>query len=408
MVKILIIGTYDTKHDELTYLEDIITSQNAETLKMDVSILGDDAPLAEISKHDVAKAANSSIDTLIAYDDENLAFQAMAKGAAHLAGEYYKHGEIDAMIALGGTMGTDLALDVASILPMGVPKYIISTVAFSPLISAERIAPDVQMILWAGGLYGLNSLCKSTLSQAGGAIVGAAKAVEKQATIKPMVGMTSLGKTTLRYMEYLLPELKKRGFDVAIFHSTGLGGRAFESLAAQGRFACVMDFCIQEFVNFTCGSPVHSGADRMLNAGQSAIPQMIAPGASDIIDCLATAPLPSHLEGRTHHAHNRLIESVMATDEERAHVAEKLAECLSKAKAPVYVFLPQHGLIEWDKPEMPLHNPKGLARFLTALEQSVSPVANVTKLDCHINDRAFADAVLKHFDKWLDDGVIKT
>jgi uncharacterized protein (UPF0261 family) len=95
------------------------------------------------------------------------------------------------MIALGGTMGTDLALDCARALPMGVPKYIVSTVSFSPLIPAERLAPDVQMILWAGGLYGLNSVCKSSLSQAAGAVLGAARAVEPPGADRPVIGMTS-------------------------------------------------------------------------------------------------------------------------------------------------------------------------------------------------------------------------
>ena len=82
------------------------------------------------------------------------------------------------MVALGGTMGTDLALDVCTALPLGVPKYVVSTVSFSPLIPAERLAPDIQMILWAGGLYGLNSVCKASLSQAAGAVLGAARSVE--------------------------------------------------------------------------------------------------------------------------------------------------------------------------------------------------------------------------------------
>jgi len=37
------------------------------------------------------------------------------------------------------------------------------------------------MILWAGGLYGLNDICKSSLSQAAGSIVGSASIVESRA-----------------------------------------------------------------------------------------------------------------------------------------------------------------------------------------------------------------------------------
>ena len=90
-------------------------------------------------------------------------------------------------------MGTDLALDVCQALPIGIPKYVVSTVAFSPIIPAERLACDIQMILWAGGLYGLNSVCKASLSQAAGAVLGAARAVELPQTDRPLVGISSLG-----------------------------------------------------------------------------------------------------------------------------------------------------------------------------------------------------------------------
>jgi len=76
-------------------------------------------------------------------------------------------------------------LDVCAALPVGVPKYVFSTVAFSPLIPPERLAADIRMILWAGGLHGLNSICKSSLSQAAGAVPGAAAAVEPPARDKP-------------------------------------------------------------------------------------------------------------------------------------------------------------------------------------------------------------------------------
>lgn len=404
---ILVIGTYDTKVDELVFLESAIREQGANVKLMDISVLGSTEIKVDVTKHDVAEAAGSAIDDIIAIGDENEAFQLMAKGASAITSDLHSKGEIDGMIALGGTMGTDLALDVANSLPMGVPKYIVSTVSFSPLIPTERIAPDVQMILWAGGLYGLNSLCKSTLAQAAGAVVGSAKSAIPPDREKPMVGMTSLGKTALKYMVRLLPELEARGFEVAVFHSTGLGGRAFETLASQGRFACVMDFCLQEFINGVNGSAVGSGPDRLTNAGKRGIPQMVAPGASDIIDFLAASGPPPHLAGRDHHAHNRLIDSVLATAEERASLAGEIAERLKHAKGPVHFFLPLQGIEEWDREGNPCHNPEGLAAFNTAAREHILTSVDGTELDCHINDKEFCDAVLAKFDAWLEKGIIK-
>ena len=123
-------------------------------------------------------------------------------------------------------MGTDLALDLCAALPVGVPKYIVSTVSFCPMIPPERLAADVQMILWAGGLYGLNPICKAALSQAAGAVLGAARAVEPPHHDRPMIGMTSFGKTVLRYMVALKTELERRGYEIAALHATGMGGRS--------------------------------------------------------------------------------------------------------------------------------------------------------------------------------------
>ena len=257
---ILVIGTYDTKDDELRFLSQVIREQGGEVLSMDVSVLRDPTSPTDYSKHDVAHEASSTIEKVIASEDENHAMQIMAKGASLLASRLYQENKFDGVILLGGTMGTDLALDVCSALPIGVPKYIVSTVSFSPLIPPERIAADTQMILWAGGLYGLNSVCKASLSQAAGAVLGAARSVHPMDHSKPLIGMTSFGKTVLTYMVSLKPALEARGFEVAVFHATGMGGRAFESLAGQGAFACVFDFATQELGNHIHGSSISAGA----------------------------------------------------------------------------------------------------------------------------------------------------
>jgi uncharacterized protein (UPF0261 family) len=159
--RILVVGTYDTKDDELTHLAGVIRGQGGEVLTMDVSVLGTPAGVTDWTKDDVARAAGSSIAAAIAAADENTAMQIMARGSAALARRLHAEGRFDGVIVLGGSMGTDLALDLCAALPLGVPKYVVSTVSFSPMIPPERLAADIQMILWAGGLYGLNSVCKA-------------------------------------------------------------------------------------------------------------------------------------------------------------------------------------------------------------------------------------------------------
>lgn len=405
---ILVVGTFDTKDDELGFLADVITGQGGQVVTMDVSVLGNPSKATDYSKHDVAEAGGGSIKAAIDSGDENQAMQIMARGASLLAARLYTEGTFDGMIALGGTMGTDLALDVASALPLGVPKYIVSTVSFSPLIPAERLAADTQMILWAGGLYGLNSVCKASLSQAAGAVLGATRAVQMPDPDKPLVGMMSLGTSALKYVIPLKPALEARGFEVAVFHATGMGGRAFESLAGQGAFACVLDFCTQELGNHVNGSNISAGADRLTNAGLYGTPQIVAPGCYDLVDVVGWQPIADTWANHMKHAHNRLLTSIVLEAEQTRLVARAHAEQLATAKGPVAMILPEQGLGEWDRAGADLHNPAGLAAFLAELEATLPQTVEVHRLACHINDAEFADKALEIFDGWRADGTIKT
>lgn len=403
---ILVIGTFDTKAAELAYLISRIEAQGGAVLAMDVSILGQATVPVGVTKHQVAAAAGSTIDALIALGEEGEAFERMSAGAATLTRDLHKAGRIDAMIALGGTMGTDLALDCAQALPIGVPKYIVSTVAGSPLIAADRMAADVQFILWAGGLYGMNPLCKSSLSQAAGAVLGAAQAVEPPDFTRPLIGMTSLGSSCLTYMKRLYPELTRRGYDVAVFHTTGMGGMAFERLAAEGVFACVMDFSLQEFVNAQHGSLVSAGANRLTGAGRSGTPQLVAPGAADILDLAGWQDIPDRFRDRAFHQHNRLIKSVGFNAEERRALARAIANRLAEAKGPTRFILPKGGIEEWDRPGEAAHDPDGLRAFVDEAERAMMGRVDLTVLDCHINDEGFCDAVLANLDAWVAAGIV--
>lgn len=173
---ILLVGTADTKSDELAFMRAQLQAQGAACLLMDVGVLAAGDVPVDITHDEVAQAAGSSLAAVVASGDENTAMTTMAAGAALMAAQLQAEGRVHGLLALGGTMGTDLAFDVAAALPLGVPKVLVSTVAYSHLIPPERITPDLIMVLWAGGLYGLNSLCRSALAQGAGAVVGAARA----------------------------------------------------------------------------------------------------------------------------------------------------------------------------------------------------------------------------------------
>jgi uncharacterized protein (UPF0261 family) len=404
--RILVIGTGDTKADELLFMRERIEAVGGIAVMMDVSVLGDPPYRPKHDRHAVARAADTTMEAIVASGDENSAMTLMALGASRLARALYDKGEIDGFIALGGTMGTDLALDVALTLPLGVPKFVVSTIAFSHLIPPERIATDLMMILWAGGLYGLNSTCKAVLSQACGAVVGAARAAIKPDAVRPMVGMSSLGKSCLHYMVTLKPELERRGYEVVVFHTTGMGGRALEAIAAQRGFVAVMDFSLQELANHLTGSVVNSGTDRLENAGRQAIPQIVAPGAIDMVDFPTWQAVPGRFAERPYHAHNRLLASVTSDGETRRAIARAIGDKLAASKGSTAFILPAGGIQQWDQHGEPLHEPEALTAFIQEMRISVPANTELHEIAAHINDAAFSAKALEIFDRWVAEGII--
>lgn len=404
--RVLLIGTADTKSDELLFMRRRIEEGGGSVLVMDVGVLGHPPFSPDISNAHVAASAGATLRQLAAIGDESEAMSLMARGAARLVSTLHAEGRIDGMLALGGTMGTDLALEAAAALPIGVPKVVVSTIAHSHLVPPERIPPDLIMVLWSGGLYGLNSLCRSSLAQAAGAILGACRLALPPRFERPLVGITSLGSSALSYMTRLEPALEARGYEVAVFHTTGMGGRAFEDLAESGRFAAVFDLSLQELANHLGGSSVTAGASRLTGAGRAGVPQIVAPGATDMVDYAAWAAPPGQFAERPRHVHNRLIASSMCDHALRREVAREIAARLHGAEGPSCLLLPLQGVEAWDRPGQPLHDPDGLATFIAAVRREVKAPTELIELDAHINDPAFSDAALGVFDRWVAAGRI--
>lgn len=407
MSTVLLIGTADTKEQELLFIRERILAAGAGAMIMDVGVLGTPSFTAEIPNSRVAAAAGSSVAALAALGNENEAMIRMAAGAVGIARRLCSAGEIHGVLALGGTMGTDLALEVTAALPLGVPKLIVSTVAFSHLIPPERLAPDLMMVLWSGGLYGLNSHCKTVLTQAAGAIVGACAAAVPPAPGRPRVAISSLGQSSLSYVGSLVPALEARGFEPVVFHCIGMGGRALEWLASQGHFAAVFDLAMQELANEAHGSVASSGPSRLEAAGALGIPQICAPGGSGMIDLQTWRPVPPEYADRAYHAHNRLLASVPMRPCERRSTARLIAEKLGRSKGPTALLLPLQGLQAADRPGEWLHDPAGLAIFFEELRRNTPSSVELVELDCHINDPRFVAAALELFDRWVSEGCIR-
>jgi len=401
--KIVIVGTLDTKAEEIKYIKHKIEDRDHQAIVIDVGVLGEVPFKPSVNRQQVAQASGVTLEEITAYGSEAKAEEKMAEGAAKVIKELHANGDLDGVLAIGGTMGTDLALDVMAALPLGVPKLIVSSVAFSQLIPPDRICADLMMVLWAGGLWGVNSICRGVLDTAAGAISGAAEAYNKEAVVsqRPVIGVTAAGSSALNYLFWLKPALEDRGYEVAVFHSVGMGGRAFENLISKGTFSAVLDLCMMEVLGHMLDCPCSSGEDRLEAASKMGIPQIVGPG---LISCVAISPwkpVPRRFKNRHIRLHNRLISDPPCTSEEKAMLGEVVAKKLNKATGPTAIVIPLQGSVDWDRPGQPLYDPEGLTQFSQALGKNIKPEIKVVELDAHINDKTYADEVLKLFDEMM-------
>jgi uncharacterized protein (UPF0261 family) len=387
---IAIVATLDTKGEEASYIKELIAKRGHKVIVVDTGVLGRALFQPDITRDQVAEAAGTSLNEVIALADEGKAIAAMAQGATIIAQELYSSGELDGVVALGGSMGTSVAAAVMKALPLVMPKLLVSTVALTPMISPDVVSKDLTIMPTVADIWGLNRITKRVLENAAGAIAGMVETNRKEEVAeKPLIGITTLGSPTLSYVLWAKPLLEQMGYEVAIFHTLGVGGRSYEDLVEQGAFAGALDLSMFELINRLCGGP--ATADRLEAIGKRAMPQVVAPGALDFFawwQPLAT--LPARYRDRKARMHSTIAAQVKASAEEMAAVGKIIAQKLNKALGPTVVLIPNRGFSEHDCEGGMFYDPEANKAFIKALKRNIEPKVEVIQLDMHINDPEFA------------------
>jgi uncharacterized protein (UPF0261 family) len=399
MKKIAILGTLDTKFEEMGFIRDFVQKKGHDPVIIDAGIMGTVPFSPHVSRDEVAKAAGMGLSEIQSLGDEGRAIALMAEGAGRIARRLYEESRMDALISVGGSMGTSLGLAIMKGLPIGLPKLMVSTIAFTPLVTGDGVAKDQVMMQAPVDLWGLNVINRNTLQAAAAAIVGMAETATKIVPVKPMVGVTTRG--IMRYLNWIKPALEARGYEVVVTHCIGkVGGGTFETLVRQGLFSAVMDLCTGEVLEELNGGSLRAGPGRLEGAGDMGVPQIIAPG------CMEYWHWPGSVETipswRASHFHNPLVLCVKATIDEMIKGAEVMAEKLNQANGPVTLLYPWKGFDDFDKEAGGVfYDPEGHAAFLRVLREKVRPAIQIVELDMHINDQAFAERVVAVFDKMM-------
>src|SRR5688572_29117448 len=389
MPSVFLLATLDTKGREADFVRGLLTSWSVAVTLVDVGALGTPAVTADVSRERIFELAETTIDAVRKRADRGEAVTKAAAGAARLARDAYARGEVSGILGLGGSAGTTIATAAMRALPLGVPKVMISTLA-SGMVRQFVGDKDIFMLNSVVDIAGINRVSREVLSQGARAMAGLVTYPRPVAHAhdKPLVAATMFGVTTA-CVERARETLERAGCEVLVFHATGNGGQAMESLIREGLIAGVLDLTTTELADEHVGGFLSAGPDRLTAAGTAGIPQVVSTGALDMVNFYAPESVPARFKGRAFYRHNPAVTRMRTTAAECAAVGEDIARKLAVATGPVAVLLPARGVSAIDREGQPFDDPAARRALHDAIMTGL-PAAVVTELDLHINDAEFA------------------
>lgn len=384
-----IVGTLDTKGLEYKFLKEQIEANDVSTLTIDTGILGKPAFPPDIHASEVAKAANANLKELQKKKDRGNSVAIVSKGAAIIIKKLYEQGKIHGVISMGGGAGTLIGTTAMKALPIGVPKLVVSTLASGntrPYVGVK----DITMMYSIVDIAGINRFSRQILTNAAAAISGMVKAeVYNEPEDKPLIVATMFGVTT-PCVNKAREIINLAGYEVLVFHATGIGGQSMEDLIRTGLIKGVLDVTITELADELLGGVCTAGPDRLRAASEMGIPQIIVPGALDMVNFLGPETVPDKFKGRKFYQHNPKVTLMRTTKAENIQLGKICAEKLNKAKGPTVVVIPNKGVSAIDKKGQPFYDPIADSAFVKSLKTSLNERVELIEIDNHINDEHFA------------------
>ncbi len=389
---IVLIGTLDTKGEELLFVKRLVEGHGHRTLVVDTGVLGQPLFAADVDRDTVARSGGAELGELRAAGERGRALMAMMEGAAKVVLQLRAEGRLDAVLGLGGGSGTAVAAGAMRALPFGVPKLLVSTrgsADVSPYVGGK----DIAVLHSVTDIMGLNPILRRVLANAAGAICGMAEVEGEGERRRPTVAITAFGVTTPA-AERSRDLLVARGYEVLVFHANGTGGRAMEDLLEQGLVDGVLDLTTTELADELCGGTQSAGPRRLEAAARLGVPQVVVPGALDMVNFFRPEAVPERYVGRQFYRHSPSAVLMRTTAAENAVLGRWLGEKVGASRGPAVLLLPLRGISAYDHQGEPFYDPQADEALFGAVRAAAGP-ALVEERDLHINDPAFAEAAVE-------------
>ncbi|MBW1788345.1 MAG: Tm-1-like ATP-binding domain-containing protein, partial [Deltaproteobacteria bacterium] len=348
---VAVVGTFDSKGQEHLFLKKCIEKRGLPTLTVHAGTKAPSPFPADVDLYVdvIEKGHMQGVGR-----DEAIA-AVIEKGRA-LVRERYDTGGICGAISAGGGTGTHIGTSIMRVLPMGVPKIMVSTVA-SRDMSKPVGTRDITMMHSVVDLLGVNSISGGVLFRAAGAVCGMALSRWRPKQRKKRIALSMFGFIT-EGAERVKTSLEDLGYEVIAFHANGTGGMAMEELAAEGLFDGILDFATHELADeLKQGYCRGIGPQRLLPVPGMEVPRLVVPGGLDcaVLEFTRDA-IPEEYRDRKIFFYD--FRSAVRLDEsETLAIADQLAEKLNRAPALNKVLIPLEGWSEADQADAPLYDP---------------------------------------------------
>jgi len=394
MKNILLMGTLDTKGDELLFMKELVEKGHHCPIVMDIGIR-ESKFKGDITRQDVLRHIGKDIGDLVVLQDEGEAIKLMSPAIKVVVKNLHEKGKIDGVVGIGGALGSAMCSAGLKQLPVGFPKILVSTKAVQAGIRGFTGTKDVVIIPAVCDIAGLNRITRKVLKNAVGAILGMVSIELPPSPERPVVVMSMNG-TVNTCCSRIKELLEKDGYEVIVFHTVG-GGKAMEELIEDTDIDCVIELALEEIGNELFGGLGSAGKERLEAAGRRGIPQIVIPGSTDFINFLTMETVPEKYRNRRLHRHSPQATCMRMEKEEMEIIGQVIAEKLNKSRGKLEIVIPLRGFSMWDKEGKLFYDLEADRHFIVSFRKHILPVIQVTEYDLHINDRSFADSVYERF-----------
>jgi len=389
---IVLVGTLDTKGEEIDLLKGLILGRGHQALVADAGVLDIPYFQAELGREEIATAGGFSIEGLKEKGDEAFAQRVMGEGLKKIVLSLLSEGRIQGLLAVGGGQGSIIVAPALKSLPLGFPKLLVSTKVTQAGIRPYVGTKDVLILPSVADLAGINRLTRRILTNAAGAISGMVEMEEPEMEDNPLVVLSMNGTVTGCGLA-VKNILEEDGYEVLVFHSIGTGGEALESYVADQDVSGVIELAVNEIGNELFGGLASAGPHRLESAVGKKIPLVLVPGSADFINFLGPDTVPERYRHRKFHVHNPQANLLRTNASENHLLGETIARKLNQAKGPVVIMWPKLGLSTLDRRSKPFWDPDADRALLESLREHLDPKVAIREIDAFINDPEFAKTV---------------